>query len=503
MHFDVNMKIVSTIFYSFFIILLLGIAGLFLAPLLPLEKNVSVKIVESGSMEPAIMTGSLVVVFPTGNYGVGDVITFESASADVPTTHRITNIQSENGQVLYTTKGDANEEIDTNLVNETSVIGEIILTVPQAGFILDFARQPMGFALLIVLPALMIIMGEIEKIWSEIRRKKGGDGGNEATVTAEVTVPEVPATKTPVRMIEIGRPVPTRTREVVAISHIQKKPSVRIPFGEVVAMLLIALASISFVNLNSIGATVSFLNDVEDSLANELIANELDFAVAPDETVFSFLGSELDDEDGAVVSVFTPTPESVGVAYTIENIAVVAGDVPFCEVIQASSVAPVVYSGPLTNLLGTGIVFTEPWMLSLSLPENYDPEIIDKVCEIEILLIGWNESEISGEGYFDEEVINLMFTGPAVEAGALEAPLFKSFSAPEGGASAEPEAMTETEIPADIETPAETNEEITEAPEIEEAEEATEVETEEEEAEEVEETEEAPEVDTENEEIAP
>ncbi len=126
------MKIISNIFYGLFIILLLGVAGLFLLPTLPLQQNISMKIVESGSMEPAIKTGSLVVVAPASSYFVGDIITFESTSADVPTTHRITEVKEENGLQVFVTKGDANEEADTNVAKETAVIGKVLVSVPYA-----------------------------------------------------------------------------------------------------------------------------------------------------------------------------------------------------------------------------------------------------------------------------------------------------------------------------------------------------------------------------------
>src|SRR3989338_8215020 len=65
-------------------------ASLFFAPLLPIKGNIEIKIVKSGSMEPAIKTGSIVVIKPASLYGVGDVITFgEDSRTTYPTTHRI------------------------------------------------------------------------------------------------------------------------------------------------------------------------------------------------------------------------------------------------------------------------------------------------------------------------------------------------------------------------------------------------------------------------------
>ena len=166
------MKIISTIFSGLFILILLMVSSLFLVPLIPFENNIQIKIVESGSMEPSILTGSLVVIRPQISYGVGDVVTFESASADVPTTHRIVGVRESAGKPFFMTKGDANEEADTQEAALRSVIGKVIIAVPYAGFVLDFARQPLGFLFLIILPALVIIFGEIEKIWQQIKKSK-------------------------------------------------------------------------------------------------------------------------------------------------------------------------------------------------------------------------------------------------------------------------------------------------------------------------------------------
>ena len=107
------MKFISGVLYTVLVTLLLCVAGLFLASLLPIPGNIEVKIVKSGSMEPAIHTGSVVIVKPESSYGIGDVITFGAdTKAKIPTTHRIVSIREENGTTYFATKGDANEDPD-------------------------------------------------------------------------------------------------------------------------------------------------------------------------------------------------------------------------------------------------------------------------------------------------------------------------------------------------------------------------------------------------------
>ena len=164
------MKMISKLFYIAFVVVLLSVAALFLSSLLPIPGNIKVKIVKSGSMEPAIKTGSIVVVKPASAYVIGDIITFgQDTRTRIPTTHRITAMRDDGSTVTYTVKGDANEEADPDIVSKDSVLGRVILSIPYAGYILDFARHPIGFTLLIGIPAGIIVIDETLRIWVEVR----------------------------------------------------------------------------------------------------------------------------------------------------------------------------------------------------------------------------------------------------------------------------------------------------------------------------------------------
>lgn len=139
--------------------------------LAPLPGNIQLKIVQSGSMEPVIPTGSLVVVKPADSYIRGDVITFGAdTKTQVPTTHRIVDIQPGASGVEYVTKGDANKAADPVAASANEVIGKVVVTIPYFGFILDFARQPLGFAVLIGIPALLVVIDEVANIYREVRK---------------------------------------------------------------------------------------------------------------------------------------------------------------------------------------------------------------------------------------------------------------------------------------------------------------------------------------------
>ena len=167
------MQKLYTIGYTIFVAIVIFIAVVILASVLPIPGKLEIKIVQSGSMEPTIKTGSLAVIKPESSYKVGDVVTFgKDTKTEVPTTHRIIADRVENGVLIYTTKGDANEDKDTREVRKDEIIGKTIFSVPYLGYIMDFAKKPLGFTLLIGLPALYIVYDEVAKIVGEVKKIK-------------------------------------------------------------------------------------------------------------------------------------------------------------------------------------------------------------------------------------------------------------------------------------------------------------------------------------------
>jgi len=151
----------------------ISVGLLLLVTLFPIEGNFQVKIVSSGSMEPAIKVGSIVVIKPQSEYGVGDVVTFGGRRQnEIPTTHRIVSSRVSNGELLFATKGDSNESVDPAEIKQSDVVGKVLFSIPYVGYIIDFARKPLGIVLIIVIPALFIVYDEMHKIFKEIKRLK-------------------------------------------------------------------------------------------------------------------------------------------------------------------------------------------------------------------------------------------------------------------------------------------------------------------------------------------
>jgi len=57
-------------------------------------------------------------------------------------------------------------------VREEEVLGRVLFSIPYLGFLVNFFQQPLGFILLIVVPATIIVSDEIRKISREIIKLK-------------------------------------------------------------------------------------------------------------------------------------------------------------------------------------------------------------------------------------------------------------------------------------------------------------------------------------------
>ncbi len=167
------MRRVLKIIYSLLVAFIVVIALLLIVSVLPITGNYKIMTVISGSMAPAIKQGSVVIVKPMSDYKIGEVITFGPYSkTKAPTTHRIYDIKIVDGQPVYITKGDANNASDTREIQKKDIVGKVLFSVPYFGYAVDFAKKPAGFALIIVVPAAIIIGDEIKKIIKEFKKKK-------------------------------------------------------------------------------------------------------------------------------------------------------------------------------------------------------------------------------------------------------------------------------------------------------------------------------------------
>ncbi len=136
--------------------------------------NLRLLVVQSGSMEPAIKTGSVIAISPRNDYFKHDVITFRRSNglSEMPVTHRIVKKTENEEGVFYIVKGDANVSPDNSKVFPDQIMGKVDFTVPYVGSVINKARTPLGFLTLIILPASLIVSEEIKNIFKEAKKNE-------------------------------------------------------------------------------------------------------------------------------------------------------------------------------------------------------------------------------------------------------------------------------------------------------------------------------------------
>lgn len=452
------MKIVSIFMYAVLLLaVLLGVA-MFLLPGSGLIGGSQIKIVQSGSMEPAIHTGSIVFLAPKSSYGVGDVITFESSGNDVPTTHRIMEVKvDDNGATWFLTKGDANENLDVAPVAVEDVLGVVRFTVPYLGFLFDFARTKLGFALLIGVPALLIVIDEIDKIYRELRsyrRRKSieeeplKNNSKSSHAPRTITIParmvatkEVPimmpierVTPRSLRLVDMRRaPLPVRY-QIPVVRATAERPAVpftislRVMGQRVVAPVFVAVLVGVAALLSFSENTISYFNDTEWSRDNSLSAVAVGFLIEPDTHIIEAGDRELGTPEGVVETTVSMEAGSIPLQYDL-TVSYATGTIALCNAVVASTNdlgAP--YEGSLFGVAATGVVLPEMWSLAVDVGDGeYTP---GDVCVVDLHYGGWNSSQTTAIAYGDMEVVQLTIMAPALTEARLTG-FVETVSAPE------------------------------------------------------------------------
>ena len=149
-------------------LLLIGVILVCIPLTVPRIFGYEVYSVVSGSMEPAIPTGSLVYIKSIEPEKVEEdsVIAFYSPSnPDAIITHRVITNKIISGE--FTTKGDANEAEDPSPVPYDNLVGKVTLSVPYVGELLSGIASTEGKIIIIGIVvealALQVIAAIIQK----------------------------------------------------------------------------------------------------------------------------------------------------------------------------------------------------------------------------------------------------------------------------------------------------------------------------------------------------
>ena len=128
-------------------------------------------VIASGSMEPTIPDGSIILVgsVPEDDISVDDVITFFSGSRTYVVTHRVKHIIEDEDGILFTTRGDANNADDPSITYDR-VIGRVIYTIPGSGFIVKALGNAVYVGVAIIFIGLALCVSAVVSTVS--KRKK-------------------------------------------------------------------------------------------------------------------------------------------------------------------------------------------------------------------------------------------------------------------------------------------------------------------------------------------
>jgi signal peptidase len=116
-------------------------------------------VVLTGSMEPALPVGTLLVVEPIAAEQVrtGDVITVPRPDHPSETvTHRVIRIDDGPTGRFFQTQGDANNMPDNWRVPVAGQVSRVMVSLPALGRLFQAANDPIGRMALMVLPSIFL-----------------------------------------------------------------------------------------------------------------------------------------------------------------------------------------------------------------------------------------------------------------------------------------------------------------------------------------------------------
>lgn len=156
-------------------------------------------VVVSASMSPTIAAGDAVLVNDVAPRAVstGDVITFRTDDGSAVVTHRVVGVTERNGTRRFRTQGDANAQPDPGFVTPEELVGRVMLVVPYLGQAIAFVQSDAGLILLVGVPVLLLILGELWDLGKAYRAdRRAGDGPalESSSHTRETAVEDEPPT---------------------------------------------------------------------------------------------------------------------------------------------------------------------------------------------------------------------------------------------------------------------------------------------------------------------
>lgn len=138
---------------------------------MPMPFGVGAAVVLSGSMEPTLSRGDLILVHRTDTVSPGDIVVYQSENHLV--VHRVIAV---NGDTVVT-QGDANNTPD-DPIQRDRIRGAVALYIPYVGTVLNLIKTPAGIIIVLALAFALIELS--------FRREKQQDEQDIAAVKDEI-----------------------------------------------------------------------------------------------------------------------------------------------------------------------------------------------------------------------------------------------------------------------------------------------------------------------------
>lgn len=171
-----NIKIAKKIIDIIIIILLYNIILVFISCLNKMDNSslfgYKAYIITTNSMKPFINSGDVSIVKKTkeDKIEIGDVITFKKEGKVI--THRITNIEEQDGKKIYTTKGDNNNIEDNEKIDYNFIEGKNVLIIPKLGHIINILQNQIVFLFIVLLILILLFLKIKKEEKREYRKEK-------------------------------------------------------------------------------------------------------------------------------------------------------------------------------------------------------------------------------------------------------------------------------------------------------------------------------------------
>ena len=142
------------------------------------------RIVVSDSMVPAIYPGDAIWLRPVSEpIEPGMIVSYRYQ--DKLITHRVVAREGD----LLRTQGDNNQKPDSWEVPVSNVVGTLAFHVRYLGYLLSFLQRPAGWVLFVVVPALGLVLFEVQTILS-VLRSENSDSSDESAADKLLVVEE-------------------------------------------------------------------------------------------------------------------------------------------------------------------------------------------------------------------------------------------------------------------------------------------------------------------------